>query len=149
MPIVDKASCSFHLELSRLQLHQTLRDRILVLEKGDSDALTKKKLFRKPVQLLQKIHDWQDIVVCEACWTALGSGKAVPKVLFFEVAFRWFRRSGKEGHVRDIYLGNLVEYSDGPRVSFGFSNYGTGRAFHSAYLVTVRGKTKVIAASDC
>lgn len=102
MPFIEKSTCEFHRGITRPNLLLSLQERAVVFDLDQPLEAVGSVLQDKNIHLIQRIHDWQDILICAGCYKRLRGGEAAIDTLHFKSAFLWIEYAGKEGHVRSV-----------------------------------------------
>lgn len=103
MPFIENATCKFHDGIARPDFLSDLREQVLVFG-TQSVELIKSTLRNKTVDLVQRIHEWQDILVCGGCYKALAAGQSVAEPLHCKSSFLLIDLQGKQGHVSQLQV---------------------------------------------
>jgi hypothetical protein len=110
MPFIEKATCRFHVGITRPNLLLALRERVIAFDPDQPLEAVASVLQDKTIHLVRRIHDWQDILICAGCYKRLKEGETGFDTLHFKSGFWWIEYEGKEGNVRSVSLEQIWEF---------------------------------------
>lgn len=87
MDVNDQSSCSFHLNTTRRSLISTLKNRALVLEYHQPSDSTLLGLLGKNYTLITRIRDFEDFLVCSACYRSIRAQSIESSTCHFKSCF--------------------------------------------------------------
>jgi len=128
MQFNEKASCDYH-AIPLGHLLPTLRKRVVILDSNLSVDRIEVALQSYNLDLLPRIHDFEDIVVCAGCWSKILSGEAINPFIC-SIDFLQIEKVGKEEYVRvlwfrDVHIADIgvklrvLELLDGDKSHYG------------------------------